>query len=122
MELNIIRKFICVPMQMPFSVACVADTGENVMIYFVIGFVVLFVLMLAVGINDPTGGTSMKGWCYQYLVVALVFDALAVFALFYQSELLTQLLLGVAAGSATVLGIHVAHHISEENAGHGHEH
>jgi len=108
-------------MQCPFQQR-IADYGENVMIYFVIGFVVLFVLMLAVGINDPTGGTSMKGWCYQYLVVALVFDAFAVFALFYQSELLTQLLLGVAAGSATVLGIHVAHHISGENAGHGHEH
>ena len=79
---------------------------------------VLFVLMLFVGINDPTGRTSLKGWCYQYLVVALVFDALAVFALFYQSEMLTQLLLGVAAGSATVLGIHVAHHISKENEEH----
>jgi hypothetical protein len=90
------------------------------LIYFLIGFAVLFVLMLLVGINDPTGGTSMKGWCYQYLVVALVFDALAVFALFYQSELLTELLLGVAAGAATVLGIHVAHHIKEENKGHEH--
>ena len=89
---------------------------EN-LIYFGIGFAVLFVLMLLVGINDPTGGTSMKGWCYQYLVVALVFDALAVFALFYQSDILTELLLGVAAGSATVLGIHVAHHIKEENEG-----
>ena len=79
---------------------------------------VLFVLMLLVGINDPTRGTSMKGWCYQYLVVALVFDALAVFALFYQNEILTHLLLGVAAGSATVLGIHVAHHIKEDNEGH----
>ena len=88
------------------------------MIYFIIGFAVLFILMLLVGINDPSGGTSMKGWCYQYLVVALVFDALAVFALFYQSEMLTQLLLGVAAGSATVLGIHVAHHISKENEEH----
>ena len=83
-----------------------------------IGFAVLFVLMLFVGINDPTGGTSMKGWCYQYLVVTLIFDALAVFALFYQTELLTHLLLGAAAGSATVLGIHVAHHIKEENEGH----
>ncbi|MCW4034689.1 MAG: hypothetical protein NWF03_04935 [Candidatus Bathyarchaeota archaeon] len=92
------------------------------MIYFAIGFAVLFVLMLLVGINDPTGGTSMKGWCYQYLIVALVFDALAVFALFYQSDLLTELLLGTAAGSATVLGIHVAHHIKEENEGHPHEH
>jgi len=63
----------------------------------------------------------MKGWCYQYLVVALVFDAFAVFALFYQNEILTQLLLGVAAGAATVLGIHVAHHIKEEDEGNGHE-
>ena len=85
------------------------------MIYFIIGFVVLFVLMLFVGINDPTGGTSMKGWCYQYLVVAIVFDVLAVIALFFQNDILTQLLLGVAAGSATVLGIHVAHHIKEGN-------
>jgi hypothetical protein len=92
------------------------------LIYFLIGFVVLFVLMLVVGINDPTGGTSMKGWCYQYLAVALVFDALAVFALFYQNGTLTELLLGVAAGSATVLGIHVAHHIQEENEGRGHSH
>jgi hypothetical protein len=90
------------------------------LIYFFIGFVVLFVLMLLVGINDPTGRTSMKGWCYQYLVVALVFDAFAVFALFYQNEILTELLLGVAAGSSTVLGIHVAHHIKEENEGHVH--
>ena len=87
------------------------------MIYFLIGFAVIFVLMLLVGINDPTGGTSMKGWCYQYLAVALVFDAFAVFALFYQNEILTQLLLGVAAGAATVLGIHVAHHIKEDNTG-----
>ena len=57
----------------------------------------------------------MKGWCYQYLAVAIVFDVLAVLALFYQNDILTQLLLGVAAGSATVLGIHVAHHIKEGN-------
>jgi len=91
------------------------------LIYFTVGFVVLFVLMLYVGITDPKGGTSMKGWCYQYLAVALAFDALAIFALFYRHEALTELLLGVAAGSATVLGIHVAHHIKEENEGH-HEH
>ncbi|MDG6223394.1 MAG: hypothetical protein IAX21_02995 [Candidatus Bathyarchaeota archaeon] len=93
------------------------------LIYFVAGFAIIFVLMyFGVGINDPMGGTSMKGWCYQYLVIALVFDALAVFALFYQNAILTQLILGVAAGSATVLGIHVAHHIKEENEGHGHSH
>lgn len=71
--------------------------------------------MLFVGINDPTGGTSMKGWYYQYLAVSVVFDVLVVFALFYQQLELTHLLLGAAAGSATVLGIHVSHHIGEEN-------
>lgn len=91
-----------------------SQNGEQNLIYFIIGFVVLFVLMLFVGINDPTGETSMKGWCYQYLVIALVYDVFAVFSLFYQNDSLTQLLLGVAAGSATVLGIHVAHHIKEE--------
>ena len=64
----------------------------------------------------------MKGWCYQYLVVSLVFDILAVFALFYENDILIHLLLGTAAGSATVLGIHVAHHIKEENEGKQHEH
>ncbi len=105
-----------------FSINFKNNHWGNTLIYFVIGFVVLFALMLIVGINDPTGGTSMKGWCYQYLVIALAFDALAIFALIYQNDLLTELLLGVASGSATVLGIHVAHHIKEENEGKGHEH
>ncbi|TRO51525.1 hypothetical protein E2P63_04785 [Candidatus Bathyarchaeota archaeon] len=104
-----------------FSITFKNNVWGNTLIYFIIGFAVLFILMLLVGINDPSGGTSMKGWCYQYLVVALVFDALAVFALFYQNDLLTELLLGVASGSATVLGIHVAHHIKEENEGKEHK-
>jgi Na+-driven multidrug efflux pump len=105
-----------------FSINFKNNIWGNTLIYFVIGFAVLFVLMLIVGINDPTGETSMKGWCYQYLVIALGFDALAIFSLIYQNALLTELLLGVASGSATVLGIHVAHHIKEENQGKGHEH
>jgi hypothetical protein len=41
-----------------------------------------------------------------------------VFALIYQQQELTQLLLGVSAGSATGLAIHVTHHIFEENEEH----
>jgi hypothetical protein len=88
------------------------------LIYALIGFIVMFAVMLVVGINDPTRGTSIKGWCYQYLIISLIFDGLVVFALFYQQPELTHLLLGIAAGSATVLGIHVSHHIAEENEKH----
>ena len=77
----------------------------------------MFVVLVVIGINDPRG-TSIKGWCYLYLVIALIFDGLVVFALFYQQIELTHLLLGASAGAATGLAIHVAHHISEENEEH----
>ena len=57
----------------------------------------------------------MKTWCYGYLAIALIFDALVVVGLIYQNEVLIQLLLGLSAGAATGLAIHVAHHISEED-------
>lgn len=82
----------------------------------------MFVLMLVVGINDPARGTSVKGWCYQWLVIALIFDGIAVFSIFYQNIILTELLLGISAGAATVLGVHVAHHLQEEKQGIVHEH
>ena len=87
------------------------------MIYALIGFVVMFAVLLVIGINQPRG-TSIKGWCFLYLIIALFFDGLVVFALFYQQQELTQLLLGVSAGSATGLAIHVTHHIFEENEEH----
>ena len=87
------------------------------MIYALIGFIAMFAILVVIGINDPRG-TSIKGWCYLYLIIALIFDGLVVFALFYQQVELTQFLLGIAAGSATGLAIHVAHYISEENVTH----
>jgi hypothetical protein len=50
------------------------------------------------------------------LAVALVFDALVVLGLVGQSALLNSLLLGLSAGAATGLAIHVMHHINEEDA------
>ena len=72
-------------------------------------------VLVGIGINQPRG-TSIKMWCYGYLAIALVFDALVVLALLNlpQFTWLTDLLLGLSAGAATGLAIHVAHHISEE--------
>ncbi len=88
------------------------------MIYALIGFVIMFGVLVGIGINQPRG-TSMKTWCYGYLVIALIFDALVVVGLIYQYDFLVQLLLGLSAGAATGLAIHVAHHITEEDE-HGH--
>jgi hypothetical protein len=73
-------------------------------------------VLIGIGINQPRG-TSIKTWCYGYLAIAIVFDLLVVFALLNGAQYawLTNLLLGLSAGAATGLGIHVAHHISEED-------
>ena len=84
-------------------------------IYALIGFFVMFAVLVGIGINQPRG-TSVKTWCYGYLAIAIAFDVLVVFALLSGAQYawLTNLLLGLSAGAATGLGIHVAHHISEE--------
>ena len=85
------------------------------MIYeLLIGFLIMFVVLVGIGINQPRG-TSVKTWCYGYLTIALIFDALVVVGLIYQNESLIQFLLGLSAGAATGLAIHVAHHIIEED-------
>jgi hypothetical protein len=89
----------------------------NSLIYALIGFLTMLGVLVGIGINQPRG-TSIKTWCYGYLVISVVFDALVVLALINQSApqyaWLTETLLGISAGSATGLAIHVAHHISEE--------
>lgn len=89
------------------------------MIYALIGFLIMFGVLVGIGINQPRG-TSIKTWCYGYLAIALIFDALVVIGLIYQYESLIEILLGLSAGAATGLAIHVAHHISEEDE-HGHD-
>ena len=87
------------------------------MIYALIGALVMLGVMLGIGINQPRG-TSIKTWCYGYLAISVVFDILVVLALVNQNlpdyAWLTETLLGLSAGAATGLAIHVAHHISEE--------
>ena len=80
----------------------------------------MFGVLLGIGINQPRG-TSVKTWCYGYLSIALVFDVLVVVGLVYDYEAIIQLLLGLSAGAATGLAIHVAHHITEEDEHNGKE-
>lgn len=84
-------------------------------IYALIGFLIMFGVLVGIGINQPRG-TSIKTWCYGYLAISIIFDALVILALVNASQYvwLNNLLLGLSAGAATGLGIHVAHHISEE--------
>ena len=84
------------------------------LIYAAIGFAIMFGLLTIIGINEPRG-TSIKTWCYGYLIIAISFDILVIFALVAGYSQLSGFLLGLSAGAATGLGIHVAHHISEEN-------
>ena len=84
------------------------------LIYAAIGFAIMFFLLTIIGINEPRG-TSIKTWCYGYLIIAISFDILVIFALVVGYSQLSGFLLGLSAGAATGLGIHVAHHISEEN-------
>jgi hypothetical protein len=82
-------------------------------IYALIGAVIMLVVLVGIGINQPRG-TSIKMWCYGYLAIALIFDGLVILALVNQYAPLVETLLGLSAGAATGLAIHVAHHISEE--------
>jgi hypothetical protein len=85
-------------------------------IYALIGFLVMFGMLVGIGINQPRG-ISFKTWCYGYLVISIGFDILIILALVNSTQYvwLTNLLLGLSAGAATGLAIHVAHHISEED-------
>ena len=78
----------------------------------------MFGALVGIGINAPRG-TSTKLWCYGYLGISVVFDILVVLALLNQGSslfsYLAELLLGLSAGAATGLAIHVAHHILEED-------
>ena len=84
-------------------------------VFALIGFLIMFGMLAGIGINQPRG-TSVKMWCYGYLAIAVGFDLLVVLVLVNSSQYgwLTNLLLGLSAGAATGLAIHVAHHISEE--------
>jgi hypothetical protein len=83
-------------------------------IYTLAGFLIMLGLLGGIGINKPRG-MSVKMWCVGYLAVALGFDVLVVLGLVGNYAPLNNLLLGLSAGAATGLALHVMHHINEEN-------
>jgi hypothetical protein len=83
-------------------------------VYALVGFLIMFGYLGGIGINKPRG-MSVKTWCIGYLAMALVFDAIAVVGLVEGYNWLTYLLVGLSAGAATGLAIHVMHHINEED-------
>jgi len=85
------------------------------LIYALIGFLVMFGMLGGIGINKPRG-MSVKKWCVGYLVIAIGFDVLVILGLVGNYTPLNNLLLGLSAGAATGLAIHVLHHIDEEGA------
>lgn len=84
-------------------------------IWAVVGFLIMFGYLTTIGINKPRG-MSVKTWCFGYLIVSVIFDILVIVALVHIPQImeLTNLILGLSAGAATGLAVHVAHHISEE--------
>jgi len=96
------------------------DANTINLIIALLGFIIMFGYLGIIGINKPRG-MSMKTWCAGYLAMAIVFDVLAVGGLVFGYNWLTYLLVGLAAGASTGLGLHVAHHISEESE-HEHDH
>jgi hypothetical protein len=85
------------------------------LIYALIGFLIMLGILGGIGINKPRG-MSVKMWCVGYLVVAIGFDVLVILGLLGNYAPLNNLLLGLSAGAATGLAIHVMHHIDEEDA------
>jgi hypothetical protein len=84
------------------------------LIFALAGFLVMMGILGGIGINKPRG-MSVKMWCTGYLGVAVGFDILALIGLIGGYTWLTYLLVGLSAGAATGLGLHVMHHINEEN-------
>jgi hypothetical protein len=82
-------------------------------IYALVGALAMLGVLVGIGINQPRQ-SSMLLWCFFYLVISVVFDGLVVAALLLQNMALVELLLGLSAGAATGLGIHVTHHVLDE--------
>lgn len=84
------------------------------LIYALVGFLIMFGILGGIGINKPRG-MSVKMWCVGYLAVAVGFDILVLLGLVAGIPPLNNLLIGLSAGAATGLALHVMHHINEED-------
>ena len=84
------------------------------LVFALVGFLIMLGVLGGIGINKPRG-MSVKMWCVGYLAVAIGFDIIVVIGLVGQLTWLNNLLIGLSAGAATGLALHVMHHINEED-------
>lgn len=91
------------------------DANLMNLILALVGFLITLGYLGGIGINKPRG-MSVKTWCFGYLGMAIGFDILAFVGLLLGLTWLTYLLVGLSAGAATGLALHVMHHINEEDA------
>jgi len=79
--------------------------------------VAIFLFLASIGISRPRK-MKLSTWCWVYIGIAVMFDVFTVAAVALQNSQLIEILLGVAAGSATSLAYHVWKDMREI----GHEH
>lgn len=91
------------------------DSNLINLILALVGFLIMLGYLGGIGINKPRG-MSVKTWCFGYLGMAIGFDIVALIGLIFGLTWLTYLLVGLSAGAATGLALHVMHHIDEEDA------
>ena len=84
------------------------------LIYALVGFLIMFGILGSIGMQNPRG-MSVKTWCAGYLSIAIVFDILAVIGLIAQYAWVLDVLIGLSAGAATGLAIHVSHDMNEQH-------
>jgi uncharacterized membrane protein YhaH (DUF805 family) len=89
------------------------------MLNVLIPAVAVFLFLASIGISRPRK-MKLSTWCWIYIVIAVMFDFFTVLAVLLQSSQLIEILLGVAAGSATSLAYHVWKDMHE--MGHEHQH
>ncbi|MEM1588788.1 MAG: hypothetical protein QXZ68_00230 [Candidatus Bathyarchaeia archaeon] len=85
---------------------------ERLMIHILISALIVLAILSVVGISRPRRLESTT-WCWIYVMIAISFDAATIVAVALKNQWLMEILLGIAAGSATSLAYHVWKEIKE---------
>lgn len=76
------------------------------MLTVIIPALAIFIFLASIGISRPRR-IKLSTWCWIYILIAIIFDLLTAIAVILQNNLFIEVLLGIAAGSATSLAVHV---------------
>lgn len=79
--------------------------------------IIIFLVLATIGISKPRK-MKLSTWCWAYITIAVLFDIFTVVAVIFRNTHLIEVLLGVAAGSATSL----AYHVWKDMREFGHDH